>query len=410
MNLSIIEWIIFGFDLTYFSLPYKIRIDYFYPYPSSKEGNEFNPMSTIKQSYHGSDIEIIEKVYNIPKEEIINFSGNVNPLGVSKTVKEELAAHLDLISTYPDRNYTTLRQKIGTYVDTNPKNIIVGNGATELISILIQNLKPTHALIIGPTYSEYEREIRLEGGNVHYYVLTESLDFQIHVPDLLQQITTSIGLLVICNPNNPTSSAFSQKDLIQILEHCKKTNTFVLIDETYMEFATNITDLTAIPLIPKYKNLMVLRGVSKFFAAPGLRLGYGICGNSSLLETIQQQKNPWTLNTLGSFAGKIMFEDYEYMEKTKVLIGKERNRIYKELLTWPEIHPYPPIANFILVKIKKENLSASKVFENLIQQKMMIRDASSFPFLDPRFFRFCFMMPDQNDQLLAALKLILNQD
>ncbi|NLL70053.1 MAG: aminotransferase class I/II-fold pyridoxal phosphate-dependent enzyme, partial [Epulopiscium sp.] len=217
MNLSIIEWIIFGFDLTYFSLPYKIRIDYFYPYPSSKEGNEFNPMSTIKQSYHGSDIEIIEKVYNIPKEEIINFSGNVNPLGVSKTVKEELAAHLDLISTYPDRNYTTLRQKIGTYVDTNPKNIIVGNGATELISILIQNLKPTHALIIGPTYSEYEREIRLEGGNVHYYALTESLDFQIHVPDLLQQITTSIGLLVICNPNNPTSSAFSQKDLIQIL-------------------------------------------------------------------------------------------------------------------------------------------------------------------------------------------------
>ncbi|NLL71247.1 MAG: aminotransferase class I/II-fold pyridoxal phosphate-dependent enzyme, partial [Epulopiscium sp.] len=157
-------------------------------------------------------------------------------------------------------------------------------------------------------------------------------------------------------------------------------------------------------------NLMVLRGVSKFFAAPGLRLGYGICGNSSLLETIQQQKNPWTLNTLGSFAGEIMFEDYEYMEKTKVLIGKERNRIYKELLTWPEIHPYPPIANFILVKIKKENLSASKVFENLIQQKMMIRDASSFPFLDPRFFRFCFMMPDQNDQLLAALKLILNQD
>lgn len=366
-------------------------------------------MSDKKQVYHGSDIELIEKAYGVPKEKIINFSDNVNPLGVSDTVKQKLASNLDLISTYPDRNYTALRKKIGAYVHGDPENIMVGNGATELISILIQNLQPAKAIVVGPTYSEYEREIRLQGGQVQYYGLSEELDFQVDSDHLITHISSAIGLLVICNPNNPTSSSFSQKDLVKILDHCKETNTFVLIDETYMEFAQNQEELTAIPLLGTYDNFMVLRGVSKFFSAPGLRLGYGLCSNTTLLESINQQKNPWTLNTLGSFAGEIMFEDEAYIQKTYSLIQEERTRIYEELLTWPEVHAYPPTANFILLKIKKKHINATNVFEKLIRKGFLIRDASSFNFLDQRFIRFCFKMPKENDQLLLALKEILTR-
>ena len=105
-----------------------------------------------------------------------------------------------------------------------------------------------------------------------------------------------------------------------------------------------------------------------------------------------------------------MFEDDKYIQKTKMLIQKERTRIYNELTTWPEIYPYPTYSNFILVKIKKENMTSAYIFEQLIQQKMMIRDASSFQFLNQKFFRFCFMLPKQNDQLLRTLKEILNKN
>ena len=114
--------------------------------------------------FHGSDLEKIEQIYNIKKEDITSFSANVNPLGISFKLKETLASHIDAITSYPDREYTSLRKAIGTYVQTDYQNIIVGNGSSELISILIQIRHPKKALIIGPTYSEYEREVTIAGG------------------------------------------------------------------------------------------------------------------------------------------------------------------------------------------------------------------------------------------------------
>ena len=122
-------------------------------------------MPEAKEHFHGSDLEKIEAVYHIKKENIVSFSANVNPLGISPKIKEKLADHLDVISRYPDREYTALRQAIAAYAGTRPEHLLVGNGATELISLFIQNIHPKKALILGPTYSEYERAITLAGGS-----------------------------------------------------------------------------------------------------------------------------------------------------------------------------------------------------------------------------------------------------
>lgn len=114
-----------------------------------------------KDHFHGSDLEAIEKCYHIKKEDIISFSANVNPLGISYQLRSTLADNLDAITTYPDREYTALRTCIATYAGTQPENVIVGNGSTELISLFIQTKHPKKALVLGPTYSEYEREIAL---------------------------------------------------------------------------------------------------------------------------------------------------------------------------------------------------------------------------------------------------------
>jgi threonine-phosphate decarboxylase len=363
----------------------------------------------IKHSdhFHGSDLESIEKVYGIKKEDIVSFSANVNPLGISPKLKTTLSERIDAIMSYPDREYTSLRKCIGDYVHADIENIIVGNGSTELISLFIQIKHPKKALIVGPTYSEYEREVSLGGGSTLYYRLEEENNFALDINTLEEELTAEVDLLVICNPNNPTSTAITRSDMRKILDICKQKGIFVMVDETYVEFAEDILKITSAPLTGYYNNIIILRGISKFFAAPGLRLGYAICGNVDLLKEMNQRKNPWTINSLAAIAGEIMFTDEDYIKETRNLIANERDRICKVLDTCKNVKYFTPTANFILIKILKEDVTSMDLFEAAIRKGLMIRDCSTFPFLNNKFIRFCFMTPESNDALLKVVLEVL---
>lgn len=361
-------------------------------------------MSEKKQEFHGSDLEKVEAYYGIKKEDIIPFAGNVNPLGISPLLKKSMASHIESISEYPDRDYKELRSTLALYCNVPMEHIIVGNGATEMISLTMQLLRPKHALLLSPTYSEYTREIDLVGGHVEEYFLREDLDFKLDFNDLISKLTDDIDLLAICNPNNPTSSALNTEEITKILTHCKLHDIFVMIDETYVEFAPDINEITAVPLTQEFTNLMVLRGVSKFYAAPGMRLGYGVTGNMDFLAKMREKQTPWSLNSLGAYAGELMFKDQEYIQKARNLILSERDKLYKELKELPTYKVYPAYANFILLKIQKPGLTSSDAFEACIKEGLMIRDCASFQCLDGEFIRFCIMMPEDNTRLLNVLK------
>ncbi|MCI6431269.1 MAG: aminotransferase class I/II-fold pyridoxal phosphate-dependent enzyme, partial [Lachnospiraceae bacterium] len=341
-----------------------------------------------KDHFHGSDLEAIEKYYHIKKEDIISFSANVNPLGISYRLRSTLAENLDAITTYPDREYTALRKCIAEYAGTQPENSIVGNGSTELISLFIQTRHPKKALILGPTYSEYEREISLGGGTTLYYPLKEENGFRMDVDDFCSHLSDQLDLLVLCNPNNPTSTAITCRQMRRILDACLQYGIFVMVDETYVEFAPHENEVTSVPLTNYYTNLIILRGTSKFFAAPGLRLGYAITGNQDLIKAINTRKNPWTINSLAEIAGRLMFPDEEYIQLTRDLITSERDRIYKELSTWDTVTVFEPMANFMLVKILRQDVTSQDLFDHCIRKGLMIRDCSTFPFLDNHFIRF----------------------
>lgn len=362
-----------------------------------------------KDHFHGSDLEKIEEIYHIKKEDITSFSANVNPLGISPLLRDTLAKHVDAITSYPDREYTQLRKSICAYTGANFENIIVGNGSTELISLFIQTTHPKKALILGPTYSEYEREISLEGGHTLYYPLKEENNFQMDVEDFCRQLNDSLDLLVLCNPNNPTSTAVARKDMRKILDCALQYGISVMVDETYEEFTPEGSKISSIPLTNNYNNLIVLRGISKFFAAPGLRLGYAVTGNPDLLKYINTKKNPWTINSLAEIAGCIMFSDKDYINKTKALISGERQRMYDTLSSWKTVKVYPSCTNFLLVRILREDVTSDMVFDHCIRKGLMIRDCSTFPFLDSSYIRFCVMSPEKNDELLEAFREILGE-
>jgi threonine-phosphate decarboxylase len=194
-----------------------------------------------------------------------------------------------------------------------------------------------------------------------------------------------------------------QEPMREILDYCKRRSITVLVDETYVEFAEAPDEVTAIPLTAYYNNVIILRGISKFFAAPGLRLGYAVCGNPELLREINHLKNPWTINSLAAIAGEIMFTDEDYINRTRDLISTERKRVCARLNASPIFQVFESHANFALVKILKEDLTSSDVFDRAIRQHLMIRDCSTFPFLNNKYFRLCFMLPEQNDLLLSVL-------
>lgn len=353
--------------------------------------------------FHGSDIEKICEVYHLDPKNIIKFGANVNPLGLSENVKQQLASRLDILSSYPDRDYTTLRNTISEYCNVPAEFILPGNGSSELIALLIQERNPKHTLILGPTYSEYSRELSFSGSTQEYYHLREEDNFVLNVDDLCQTLEGNYDFLIICNPNNPTSSAITREDLQKLLTFCAEKNIFVMIDETYVEFAPDISEITAVTLAKEFTNLMVLRGVSKFYAAPGMRLGYGITGNLDFLKKMKEKQVPWSLNSLGALAGELMLQDKDYIHRTRELILSERTRLLQALVEIPTYKTYPAYANFILLKIQKPVLTSYDVFDACIRQGLMIRDCSSFECLDGEYIRFCIMNLEDNTRLLNIL-------
>lgn len=356
-----------------------------------------------KDHFHGSDLEKIEKIYGIKKEDIISFSANVNPLGISTKLKEGIKEHIDCITTYPDREYASLRNCIADYCGCEAESVIVGNGSTELISLFVKIENPKKALILGPTYSEYEREISLVGGKTIYYPLKEENDFALDTADFISKLTEDIDMVIICNPNNPTGTAISSSEMRKILDACMACHIFVMVDETYVEFAEDVSKISAVGLTRTYGNIAILRGTSKFFASPGLRLGYAICSNADLISEINKRKDPWTINSIAVVAGTLMFTDKEYIDKTRKLITSERDRMYKLFEESSRFKPYKPEGNFMLLKILEDGLTSGELFDRCIKKGLMIRDCSTFPYLGENYIRFCFMNPSDNDKLVETL-------
>lgn len=358
---------------------------------------------------HGGDIDSIERELGIDRKNIIDFSANINPLGVSERVKKEIAKNLDCISTYPDFGYMRLKKAIADYTSAKEENILVGNGSTELLGLTIRCLKPKKALILAPCYSEYEREVRLSGGECSYFALREDEDFVPNIDRLISEIHSDneIDMLIICNPNNPTDSVFKTADIAILSEQCRSKGIFIMIDETYAEFVSDIEHISSIPLADRLDNIAVIRGTSKFFACPGLRLGYGVLSSPELKQKLADLKDPWSVGSLTAKAGEVMFSDKEHIEKTVSLISSERERLKKLISEIKGLKAYGFCSNLVLCKITRDGVSASDVFDSLIKYGAVIRNCGNIHGLGENYFRFCIMNPWQNDILIKGLKEIL---
>lgn len=354
--------------------------------------------------FHGSDVEKVAAQFQVDADKLVNFGVNANPLGLSPKAVEAIRQNTDILTRYPDPTYHSLKIALANYLQTEPERILPSNGTSELIHRIVRTFSPKRALLFSPTYSEYAEEVTRNGGEVIPLILEESSDFAFPVQKCMELLAGSKpDLVLFCNPNNPTGTLIPQEALIRLLDETKRCQIPMIIDETYIEFVADNQPKSLVPLLPNYPHLIILRGFSKFFAAPGLRLGYGIFGNPALIESLSEGY-PWSISSLSAFAGEVILSDENYRLKSEQFITKERTRILNFLANLEGLTVYPCYANFFFVKLHHH--SSHSLFLYLLKKELMIR--SFYEEAGEGFFRFCIMTEDDNTRLLNAIAEFLN--
>ena len=371
-------------------------------------------MNKEKTDFHGGNIYKIFREKNIDK--ILEYSSNINPYGLPENLKKEIFEKLFVLERYPDPDYIELREKIAEKNNLNIENIIVGNGATEIIFLFMKILSPKKVLIVSPTFGEYERAIKAstlanDSLEINYFELKEAENFVLNIKNLETELENNYDLLILCNPNNPTGQFLKLKKLEEILKICEQKNTKLFVDEAFVEFVEDWENESIINSKENKENLFVIRAFTKFFAIPGLRLGYGICFNNNLLKKMLEKKEPWSVNNIADLVGKTVLDDENYIQKTKEWIKDQKKYMYENLNKIEGLRAYKTEVNFILLKIEdnllEKGLDVKNLRKKMLEKGILIRDASNFIYLNKHYFRLAIKDKLNNEKVIETLTSIL---
>ena len=380
-----------------------------------------------EMDFHGGNIYKVFREKNL--KEIMDYSSNINPYGIPESLKKRITENLEVLERYPDPDYVELREKLAHLNRVDMSDIVLGNGATEIIFLFMKVINPKKILIVSPTFGEYERAVKAteipgdivslscSGDNknienkeieIEYFELKESDNFKLNIGNLKNELEKKYDLLIICNPNNPTGKFLKLAQTEEILKECNKYDTKLFIDEAFIEFLADGMKESIINTEENKKNLFVIRAFTKFFAIPGLRLGYGMYFDKELEKKISEKKEPWSVNNIAELVGLTVLDDTEYIEKTLKWITKEKIYMYEKLNKISGIKVYETEVNFITGKIDEklfsEGLNVKILREKMLEQGILIRDASNFKFLDERFFRLAIKDRESNKRVIEVLK------
>lgn len=349
---------------------------------------------------HGGNIEEISRLYGINKNDLIDFSANINPLGLAPKVKLVMESEISEVERYPDITYYNLKKAIAKYENINMDSLFVGNGAAEVIFNIVRAVKPKNVLLPAPTFSEYEDAVKSIGGNLEYFYLQN--DFELD-REFLNYLTEEIDMVFVCNPNNPTGVISSRDYIVEILEKAKANNIIVVIDESFLDFVKEKDNITAIQLIRDYRNLIIVKSLTKFYAFPGIRLGYGISGNKALQELIDRVAIPWSINTIASRAGEVAVNESGYREETIEYVNRNKELLYNGLREIQGIRVFKPSVNFIFFKVNTD----IDLKKELLKVGIIIRSCDNYIGLDKSYYRIAVRKEEENIRLLEELGRIL---
>lgn len=351
---------------------------------------------------HGGDIYDTARRWGISPYDILDFSANINPLGMPPGLVQHLENNWQAVLHYPDPHYTQLYKALADYLDIDEGFIMLGNGAIDIIYDYMRVMKPERALIPSPTFSEYKRAAAVAGAQADIWPMAEGLAID---TNMLCAVLSrgKHDMLILCNPNNPTGGLLDKDELTAILDCAERYGVNVLLDETFIEFTEDYPHTSMVDVLQYYPNLCIVRAFTKFFAMAGLRLGYCIA-DRRVKEMMSDIQPPWRINAMAALAGTYALKSGQFMLQTRRFVKEQRYLLQQRISTVDGMLVYPSQANFMLIKSQREYATADLLQQHLMNYHILVRDASNFDGLNEYYIRVAVRDKAGNECLIKAIE------
>ena len=336
---------------------------------------------------HGGDI--------YGEEILLDFSANTNPFGTPKGVLDAICGTLSDIHRYPDPYCRRLVQAIAEFEDVPKEYILCGNGAADLIYAYCETVRPSLAVELAPTFSEYALGLKRVGCQVERYYLKPEKDFTLEDGFLAFLAEKKPEAVFLCNPNNPTGKIVDTELMKQILVLCKQNGTCLFVDECFLDLSDSGESLKQ--YLANYRNLFILKAFTKSYGMAGIRLGYCMSSDSELLEKMSQSTQPWNVSSIAQAAGVAALQEKAFLQKTKDLIVVERQWLKRELEELG-FRVFPSSANYLLF------YGPADLHIKLKEKKISIRNCDNYYGLGPGWYRIAVRLHEENIRLIQAIK------
>ncbi len=355
----------------------------------------------MTRSTHGGNVYKVAREQRVSVGSIVDFSASINPLGFPKAGLRAIRSALKQIVHYPDPDCRQLRQSLAQQCGIDPERVLVGNGSTELIHLLPRALEIKSALVIGPTFEEYARALMDAGSTVQYVHARREERFRPPVKEVLRELSAKrsrVDAVFLCNPNNPTGQVLNRSAICELAEAMTRRQGWLIVDEAFIDYCQK---QSVVSMLRAYPRMVVLRSLTKFYAMPGLRIGY-VVGASKVIDRLKDRQPPWSVNSLAQEVSCAILRDHAYAIKSRAFMEKERSRFIKGLRSLPGVRIYPSAANFVLIELPAWT-SAGMTADWLASRRLLVRDCSSLPGLSAHMIRVAVRTVKENRRLLTAL-------
>jgi len=375
--------------------------------PTRVSGKRSNKMLA---AVHGGDVDEVARVYGVSTDRLIDFSANINPMGPPKRALMRLArqaADRDVLTRYPDPDYTELRQTLAAALHVPAAGLTIANGSVALIGAIIRAVAPRMCLLPTPAFAEYPRALRANGCRVRRFPLETARGFDLDSDALIDVLTTQRpAMCILANPQNPSGALTRRPEMLRVLERAVRTKTHLVVDEAFMDYAPAETLLAD---AARSEHLVVLRSLTKFYGMPALRVGYAV-STPRMAVRIAAQLPPWPVTTLAASAAAEAVQDQQYARRTLVSVADQR-RWLTLALGKIGVTVYPSAANFLLVRLPASAPTSAHVRARLIADAgIIVRDCRSFDGLSSgRYLRIAVRQRGDNERVVRALGSMLKE-
>jgi threonine-phosphate decarboxylase len=347
---------------------------------------------------HGGNVDAWARSSGVEVGELLDFSASINPLGPPSSARVAFAESYAEILRYPDPYGDKLKEALAERHGMSPTEVLLGNGSTQIIYLLCAALRPRNALIVGPAFSEYANALTLIGAKVASFNLSADNGFQFSTKRLSAAWDKDCDIVFLATPNSVTGQMIPKVEIKKVAHIALARKTIVVIDEAFVDFAET-ESIKA--LVRRNPYLIVLRSLTKYYALPGLRLGY-LLGETGKVAELAAYQEPWSINGPALNVALACLKDSIFATKTERWLERERKFLFERLTALAGLHPLASRTNFLLVKIERSHGDALRLRSFLLQKNILIRACDTFG-LGVNYFRIAIKQRKDNQRLLAAL-------